>query len=80
MSKDTSVKKQENDQPKEVSTITAKEAISTLRSQLKEYLQQADQYTALANEKRTLATKSQGALEVLLQLYPEEPKENGVAV
>ena len=45
----------------------AKEAIETLRVQLKEHLQQADYH-------KTMATKAQGALEVLLQLHPE--KEN----
>ena len=43
----------------------AKEAIETLRVQLREHLQQ-DEYH------RTMATKAQGALEVLLQLHPEE--------
>ena len=43
----------------------AKEAIETLRVQLKEHLQQAEYH-------RTMATKAQGALEVLLQLHPED--------
>jgi len=48
----------------------SKEAIETLRVQLKEHLQQADHH-------RTMATKAQGALEVLLQLYPQqEDNEN----
>ena len=47
----------------------AKEAIGTLRVQLREHLQQAEHH-------RTMATKAQGALEVLLQLHPEENKEN----
>ena len=42
-----------------------KEAIENLRVQLKEHLRQADHH-------RTMATKAQGALEVLLQLHPEE--------
>jgi hypothetical protein len=46
-----------------------KEAIDTLRVQLKEHLQQVDYH-------RTMATKAQGALEVLLQLHPEENNEN----
>ena len=45
----------------------AKEAIETLRVQLKEHLQQVEYH-------RTMATKAQGALEVLLQLHPEESK------
>ena len=47
----------------------AKEAIDTLRVQLKEHLQQVEYH-------RTMATKAQGALEVLLQLHPEENEEN----
>ena len=47
----------------------AKEAIDTLRTQLQEHLRQAEHH-------RTMATKAQGALEVLLQLHPEENKEN----
>ena len=43
----------------------SKEAIETLRVQLKEHLQQAEHH-------RTMATKAQGALEVLLQLHPQE--------
>tara|TARA_R100001530_G_scaffold100967_2_gene70213 strand:+ start:955 stop:1167 length:213 start_codon:yes stop_codon:yes gene_type:complete len=50
------------------STDKAKEAIETLRVQLKEHLQQVEYH-------RTMATKAQGALEVLLQLHPEENKE-----
>ena len=49
--------------------VKAKEAIETLRVQLREHIQQADHH-------RTMATKAQGALEVLLQLHPEENKEN----
>ena len=45
----------------------AKEAIDTLRVQLQEHLQQAEHH-------RTMATKAQGALEVLLQLHPQEDK------
>ena len=47
----------------------AKEVIETLRVQLREHLQQAEHH-------RTMATKAQGALEVLLQLHPEENEEN----
>ena len=46
----------------------AKEAIETLRVQLQEHLQRTEHH-------RTMATKAQGALEVLLQLHPEENKE-----
>ena len=48
--------------------VKAKEAIDTLRVQLKEHLQQVEYH-------RTMATKAQGALEVLLQLHPEEENE-----
>ena len=47
----------------------AKEAIDTLRVQLKEHLQQVEYH-------RTMATKAKGALEVVLQLHPEETEEN----
>ena len=47
----------------------AKEAIETLRVQLKEHLQQVEYH-------RTMATKAQGALEVLVQLHPEDNEEN----
>jgi len=48
----------------------AKEAIENLRTQLQEHLRQAEHH-------RTMATKAQGALEVLLQLHPEEEKSEG---
>ena len=47
------------------SSEKAKEAIDTLRVQLQEHIKQADHH-------RTMATKAQGALEVLLQLHPEK--------
>ena len=49
------------------SELDPKEVIETLRTQLQEHLRQADHH-------RTMATKAQGALEVLLQLHPEENK------
>ena len=48
----------------------AKEAIENLRVQLQEHLRQAEHH-------RTMATKAQGALEVLLQLHPEEKSSEG---
>ena len=42
-----------------------KEAIDNLKLQLEENLKQSDYH-------RTMATKAQGALEVLLQLHPQE--------
>ena len=48
----------------------AKEAIQTLRVQLLEHQKQAEYH-------QTMSVKAQGALEVLLQLHPqEEKKEN----
>ena len=49
------------------SKINPKEVIETLRTQLREHSQQVDHH-------RMMATKAQGALEVLLQLHPEENK------
>ena len=49
---------------------TPKEVIETLRVQLREHLQQAEHH-------RTMATKAQGALEVMLQLHPEEDSAEG---
>ena len=48
----------------------AKDAIENLRVQLQEHLRQSEHH-------RTMATKAQGALEVLLQLHPEEEKSEG---
>ena len=48
----------------------AKEAIETLRAQLQEHLRQAEHH-------RTMATKAQGALEVLLQLHPDKENSEG---
>ena len=41
------------------------EAVEVLRVQLQEHLQKSEHH-------KTMATKAQGALEVLLQLHPEE--------
>ena len=57
-------------EPKEATENKPKEVIETLRVQLREHLQQAEHH-------RTMATKAQGALEVLLQLHPEEEKSEG---
>ena len=43
----------------------AQEAIKNLQLQLEEHRKQADYHT-------TMATKAQGALEVLLQLHPQQ--------
>ena len=47
-----------------------KEAIQTLKAQLQEHLRQAEHH-------RTMAVKAQGALEVLVQLHPEEGDSEG---
>ena len=75
MSKDTKVQEAEViEKVKNNGTVEsddkAKEVIDTLRVQLREHLQQAEHH-------RTMATKAQGALEVLLQLHPEEEKSEG---
>ena len=43
----------------------AKEAIDNLRVQFQEHLRQAEHH-------KTMSVKAQGALEVLLQLHPQE--------
>jgi hypothetical protein len=70
MSKNTAVDKE----VKETNNVAepedkSKEVIETLRVQLKEHLQQAEHH-------RTMATKAQGALEVLFQLHPQEEKSD----
>ena len=47
----------------------AKEAIQTLRVQLVEHQKQAEYH-------QTMAMKAQGALEVLLQLHPQQEENN----
>ena len=47
-----------------------KDVIETLRVQFREHSQQAEHH-------RTMATKAQGALEVMLQLHPEEESSEG---
>ena len=48
----------------------AKEVIETLQAQFQEHLRQAEHH-------RTMAAKAQGALEVLLQLHPQEEPSEG---
>ena len=48
----------------------AKEVIDSLRVQLQEHLRQAEHH-------KTMSVKAQGALEVLLQLHPEEDNNEG---
>jgi len=72
MSKDTKVlEKEVKTEVKNNGAVDkTKEAIDTLRIQLKEHVDKADFH-------RTMATKAQGALEVLLQLHPEEDNSEG---
>ena len=71
MGKNTTVEKavdnKENLDKTVEATNKAKEAVETLKVQLQDHLQQAEHH-------RTMATKAQGALEVLVQLYPKENK------
>ena len=70
MSKNTAVDKEVKETNNVAETEDKpKEVIETLRVQLREHLQQAEHH-------RTMATKAQGALEVLLQLHPQEKQEN----
>jgi len=66
MSKNTAVDKEVKETNNVAETEDKpKEVIETLRVQLREHLQQAEHH-------RTMATKAQGALEVLLQLHPQQ--------
>tara|TARA_Y100000310_G_C20616798_1_gene781073 strand:- start:241 stop:480 length:240 start_codon:yes stop_codon:yes gene_type:complete len=47
----------------------AQEAIETLKVQLQEH-------SRLSEQHRTMATKAQGALEVLLQLHPQKEENS----
>ena len=49
-----------------------KEVAQTLQTQLQEHQKQA-------NHHQTMATKAQGALEVMLQLIPKEEVQNMIA-
>ena len=71
MSKDSKVaEKVENKDNGVVETADkAKEAIQTLRVQLIEHQKQAEYHT-------TMSVKAQGALEVLLQLHPQQEENN----
>ena len=54
--------------PKSAEAPSNKEVIQTLRVQLEEHLKQSEYH-------KTMAVKAQGALEVLLQMNPEEKQE-----
>ena len=55
----------ENNIAKEPEVNKEREAIENLKVQLRDHLEKAEYH-------KTMATKAQGALEVLLQLHPEE--------
>ena len=63
MSKKDKVKHNGSDTIESNGKVT--EAVEVLRVQLQEHLQKSEYH-------KTMATKAQGALEVLLQLHPEE--------
>jgi len=59
----------ENSKPNKNNEIpSAEDVIQTLKVQLEEHLKQSEYH-------KTMAAKAQGALEVLLQLNPQEQKE-----
>ena len=60
-----SKKDKNNSNNKVESNGKVSEAIEVLRVQLQDHLQKSEYH-------KTMATKAQGALEVLLQLHPEE--------
>ena len=71
MSKKDSVvsEKVESNEPNKNAEIpSSKEVIQTLRMQLEEHLKQSEYH-------KTMAVKAQGALEVLLQLNPQEEEK-----
>ena len=62
-----------NEEPKkaveETPEIDAKDVIETLKTQLQEHQRQSEYHS-------TMALKAQGALEVLVQLHPQDNNEN----
>ena len=68
MSKDSKVAEKVENKTNDV-VDKAKEAIQTLRVQLVEHQKQAEYHT-------TMSVKAQGALEVLLQLHPQQEENN----
>ncbi len=65
MSKDNKVKEKAVEENVDDSLDRAVEAIQTLKVQLEEHLKQSEYH-------KTMALKAQGALEVLLQLHPQQ--------
>ena len=79
MSKKDSVvsEKVENNKPNKNNEIPSPEdVIQTLRIQLEEHLKQSEYHLKQSEYHKTMAVKAQGALEVLLQLNPQQEEEN----
>ena len=62
---------------KEVVTETQGKSVEELKEIAQTLQAQLTEHQSQANHHQTMATKAQGALEVLLQLYPEEEKSEG---
>ena len=56
-----------------------KEIVQTLQAQKNQHQEKANQAQAAMNSELTMATKAQGALEVMLQMIPEEEVKKMVA-
>ena len=69
MKKDTQEVKIEETNNVAKANLDPKEAKETLRVQLKQHSEQADFH-------KTMALKAQGALEVLMQLHPEDSSDD----
>jgi len=52
-----------------------KEIVQTLQTQLQEHQSLATHHQTKVNHHQTMATKAQGALEVMLQMIPKEEVE-----
>ena len=72
MGKDKKVAEEAVANPQGKTVEELKEVAQTLQAQLQEHQKQA-------NHHQTMATKAQGALEVLLQLIPKEEVEEMIA-
>ena len=67
MSKNSKVEENKVVENKQEANI--EDVLQTLKAQLQEHQRQSEHH-------QTMAVKAQGALEVLLQLHPQEEKEN----
>ena len=64
---------------KEVVTETQGKSVEELKEIAQTLQAQLNEHQKLANHHTTMATKAQGALEVLLQLIPKEEVEEMIA-